>query len=75
MARKSYKDWLLGELGSIEALDFMSVNFQVVNQLVEQVMHWNIFKSYLETNFRPGWVFMSYNLKNDWRIWVLDLDT
>lgn len=33
MARKSYKDGLLRELGSIEALDFMSVNFQVVNQL------------------------------------------
>ena len=33
MAKKSYKDGLLGELGSREALDFMSVNFQFVNQL------------------------------------------
>lgn len=29
MARRSYKDGLLGELGSTEALDFIPVNFQL----------------------------------------------
>lgn len=31
--RRSYKDGLLGELGLPEALDFIPVSFQVVNQL------------------------------------------
>ena len=33
MARKRYKDGLLGELGSTKGLDYMPVNFQVLDQL------------------------------------------